>query len=515
MEYHAIPGLPVLFAIYETRVSDFQAFVQESGYEWNERPHFPQTGDHPVVNVNLQDAIAYCKWLTLREQKAGLITELQSYRLPMNGEWDAAVGLISARQRMVGVTQEVEETRTFPWGQEWPPPKRAGNFNSQEISGVDDGYVYTAPVGFFTPSEEGLFDLAGNVWEWAWDQEARVETFGTLRGGSWMYFRKECLLSNYRYQVAADLRSPSVGFRCVFEDKHFTAIFLADAAKAAKDQDQERRNKMATNPAVTAEEVEKMRESMERKPRTVAEVKLPDPTKLTPAKPGQPFQNTLGLNFRPLGDAPLLIGETEVRVQDYLAYATAAAKPWDKKPSFEMKDSHPIVNVTWQEAKAFCEWLTAKDRAANLISAQARYRLPTDAEWSEAAGLKDETGATPAEKDGANKVDFPWGRDPVPPLLSANLDTARMQGYQDNYSYTSPVGSFSPNGAHLYDIAGNVSEWCEDAWPGAAGERVVRGSSWLSSAPNTLLSSARQHLAETATLSSVGFRLMLELNVQP
>jgi formylglycine-generating enzyme required for sulfatase activity len=512
MKFKEMPGTPVLISVWETRIADFDAFLKDTHYAWEFKPHFPQSSLHPVVNTNIQDALAFCAWLTKKERAMGQLTDIQAYRLPTNREWDAAVGLSAGRSKMdLAVTQKVQDERAFPWGTEWPPPPKAGNFNSAEITGNDDGYVYTAPVGQFDPSPEGLYDLAGNVWEWAWDQEVRTDPVGTLRGGSWMYFRKESLFSNYRYQVPVDLRTASIGFRLVLEDKRRNALFSANESKMIADNEKSRRDKLTAKTEVNAEEVAKMREQLNAKPALGAISSLPDPSTLQPAKLGQVFTNALGMNFRPVGEASFLMGEHEVRIQDYQAWLDATHKTWDKKPTFEVKNTYPIINITWREAKDYCVWLTEKDRALKLIGPNDSYRLPADAEWSLAAGLTSEKGTTITEKDRSNKTDYPWGKEWPPPTVSANLDSGHMTSYQDNYSYTSPVGSFSPNSFHIFDLAGNVAEWCEDAWPDANGERVVRGSSWLTSAQEAMLSSARQHLPEKTTRPDLGFRCVLSL----
>jgi hypothetical protein len=64
MVFLPVPGTTILFAQYETRVSDFTEFASAGTYPWSFRPHFEQGKDEPVVGVNLQDAIAYCNWLT-------------------------------------------------------------------------------------------------------------------------------------------------------------------------------------------------------------------------------------------------------------------------------------------------------------------------------------------------------------------------------------------------------------------------------------------------------------------
>lgn len=512
MSFLPVKRTPILMSSHPVRVSDFRAFVEDQKYEWNYSPHFPQGDDHPVVNITLQDAAAFCDWLTEKERKSGAITDLQSYRLPNNREWDSALGLASARKNTLSSDEEIEESQSFPWGTQWPPPPKAGNFNSVEIDGSDDGYPYTSPVGAFNPNGQGFYDMAGNVWQWVWDRDNPLVTGAVLRGGSWMYFRKECLTSTYRYQVPNNLRAPSIGFRVVFEDRHQTAIFLANEEKMRAEEDKQQREMLTMSSKVTEEEIAKMRASLEERrnmpAQTATEVSVPDLASLKPAQPDAPFTSSLGLKFHPIGLPGILFGETEVRVQDY----EAGPKPWTNKPSFTIQPTHPIINVTWEEANAYAEWLTKKDREAKLIPDNAFYRLPTDAEWSFAAGLKEETGGNPQEKHAGNTEDFPWGRNQwPPPPLSANLDTGRMVGYSDNFSYTAPVGSFSPNSNNIHDLAGNAAEWCSDPWPDATGERVVRGSSWISAKQEECYTSHRQHFSESTTLPHLGFRLVLQL----
>ena len=71
---------------------------------------------------------------------------------------------------------------------------------------------------------------------------------------------------------------------------------------------------------------------------------------------------------------------------------------------------HPVCGVSWQDANAFCEWLTKKESADGKLPTGMKYRHPTDEEWSRGVGLAKEEGATPKERSGKNSVDFPWGR---------------------------------------------------------------------------------------------------------
>jgi hypothetical protein len=219
MKFVPVPGTNVLFSIWETRVQDFEAFVRETSHDatqgmYSDRgdgwklqgdtwrsPGFPQGPTHPVVGVNQADAKAFCEWLTKRERAAGRLGPDQSYRLPTDAEWDAAVG-----------------PTEFPWGNQWPPPRGAGNYADEAakrgrykswaiISGYDDGYDATAPVGSFTANAHGLYDLGGNVWEYV-DDRAHG-----LRGASFNYSDRGNLASAYRSTLVN--RYDIIGFRVV------------------------------------------------------------------------------------------------------------------------------------------------------------------------------------------------------------------------------------------------------------------------------------------------------------
>lgn len=510
MPFVGVPGATVLFAVKETRVSDWQAFVAQANYQWDYKPHFDQGPDHPAVGISLQDARAFCSWLTEKERQDKRITADQTYRLPTNEEWDAAIGLLRTRKADLTVDEKVTDERTFPWGLRWPPPAKSGNFAEQEIPGYEDGFPFTAPGGQFTATAEGIFDLTGNVWEWCWDMQVRAEENGVLRGGSWAYFRPECLTSAYRYVVPADLRMPTIGFRCVFQDKQRTAVLLV-AAEEQKAKARAQRREELLGGAVDKEELAAMRKKLAG---SGASSNLPDPSTLTPVAAGKPFQNVLGMEFVPLGDGKLLMGKTEVRVQDFEAWLKVTGRSWDKKPTFLLGATLPASGLTWEDAQAFCEWLTERDRASKLIPADATYRLPSDVEWSLAAGLTDEPGADPAARHGSKPGHYPWSAEGAfpPPGGSVNLDASKIKGYSDSYSYTAPVDTEAPNATGIHGLGGNVSEWCADPWPGSTDERVIRGGSYLSADRELLQTAARLRASKEASRSDVGFRVVLALS---
>lgn len=509
MKFVAVPGTTVMFAVWETRVADYAAFVKDASYAWSYKPHFNQGDDHPVVGVSLQDALSYCAWLTNRERLSGQITSSQSYRLPSNDEWDSAIGLVRARKSETTLDEKMQDERAFPWGLQWPPPPKSGNYAQREIPGYEDGFEYTSPAGSFPQTAEGIFDLGGNVWEWTWDRQVQALPVGTLRGGSWAYFRQECLTSAYKYEVPSKLQAPTIGFRCVFEDRQRTASLLAAQGAKQKEEAQQRKAEMDKN-AVDPKEVAAMQKRL-RDSASAPPPADPIPADLKPAEKDKPHTNSLGMELLPVASLPILAARHEVRVRDYETFAKATSLIWDRKPPYVSAVTQPASGVSWENAQAFCDWLTQKEREAKLIPPAAKYRLPTDAEWSRLTGMPPESGADPSARHLGNKLHFPWGNDAWPPTTgSVNIDSSKAPPYHDTHSYTAPVGSFSANAAGLHDLGGNVSEWCIDEWPGAPDERVIRGGSYLAFERDALLSSSRLHLPKTSALPHIGFRLVLE-----
>ena len=521
LRFVAIPGTAVLFATHETRLQDFKAFAQAAGHAWTFTPHFPQDGDHPAVGVNLQDALAFCNWLTETERAAGKLNTAQLYRLPTDSEWSAAGSI--ARARKPGAVLTAEETlgdqRRFPWGLAWPPPAGAGNLAEGDIPGYSDAYRHTAPVGKFTPTADGLHDLTGNVWEWTWEAELKSTQTGHLRGGSWAYFNEEAMRSAYVYEVPPDLRAATVGFRIVFEDRQRTAQLITAAQKERENQLQAGRSQMlgAAQTGASPEELEAMRARISGTMGSTATATpdLPDPASLTPAKTGAAHTNSLGMKLLPLPNGPILLGQTEVTARQYELFLEATGQTWPDKPPHLSSSEHPAAGIPWQSATAFCEWLTRRQSEAGLIPAGARYRLPTDVEWSAAAGLDTEPGTDPATRNGQTADHFPWNPATTwpPPLRAANLDAPKIPGFDDTHAYTCPVTANEPNARGFYELGGNVSEWCADTWPGTPDDRVFRGGSWLASTREELLTARRSHAPRNVSRANIGFRCALELPV--
>ena len=213
----------VEFCVWLTRVKDFRVFwteVQLENSKW-QPPGFAQSEDHPVVNVSWSDAMEFCRWLTHREHRSGVLPAGQIYRLPTDLEWSAAVGLPPE----AGATPEKRDMGfpgIYPWGTGWPPPSDAGNYTGQEtksdvaIKDFDDGFRWTSPVGAFLANKYGLYDMGGNVWQWCMDDWADGSTRKVLRGASWYNgAMKLSLLSSCRVNASPNSTTDNYGFRVV------------------------------------------------------------------------------------------------------------------------------------------------------------------------------------------------------------------------------------------------------------------------------------------------------------
>jgi formylglycine-generating enzyme required for sulfatase activity len=152
-----------------------------------------------------------------------------------------------------------------------------------------------------------------------------------------------------------------------------------------------------------------------------------------------------------------------------------------RDPGFPQDDRHPVVCVSWNDARGFADWLRGKGGR--------EYRLPTEAEWEYAARSR------------GKNYKYSWGSG-SPAGNVADLSVKRQfpgrpwaiwEGYDDGYVFTAPVGKFAPNELGLYDMTGNVWEWVSDWFdenyyknspkenpqgPAGGAVRALRGGSW-------------------------------------
>ncbi|MBL9177712.1 MAG: SUMF1/EgtB/PvdO family nonheme iron enzyme [Verrucomicrobiaceae bacterium] len=247
MRFVPLRGSSVMFSVWETRVKDYQRFVQETGRPWDKQNSPEKSGWLPATMVNLYDTGAFCEWLTRKERQEGIIGPHDYYRLPSHDEWQAAAG------------------GNYPWGDSWPPPPGAGNLSGGEIreryeklrdaglvtaqtmiedgsgiEGYEDGFATLAPVGSFEPNALGMHDLAGNVQEWCAGSMADLamplftseekSAVGFARGGSFFTADANTAATSHRKPLPAfEALYEDTGFRCVLA-REFTLLSLHETA---------------------------------------------------------------------------------------------------------------------------------------------------------------------------------------------------------------------------------------------------------------------------------------------
>lgn len=230
--------IPADFYIDPTPVTNrqYQRFLEETGlrqpdragkdprigpYQWRDGMPPEDREDYPVVLVSHADAVAYAEW-------AGK-------RLPTADEWEVAA--------------RWPDGWLYPWGNEWQHShcnslewwaKQETSFSFRELEAwqwqtrillEEAPRLMTTPVRFFAPNSAGLFDLAGNVWEWTstGTEDTEIDDMtsrqATLKGGAWFFGAVEASAASYAFLPPGE-RLPYVGFRCVADCEHVERTLL-------------------------------------------------------------------------------------------------------------------------------------------------------------------------------------------------------------------------------------------------------------------------------------------------
>jgi serine/threonine protein kinase len=504
MKFVQVPGTSVLFCIHETRRQDFAVYASEvAGVDrtWKEQGadgfipmETPEL--HPVKKVPWEDAQRFCAWLSKEEGR--------TYRLPTDQEWSIAVGIGSHETWKTGTTPAsvFKNESDFPWGDQWPPPKGSGNYSDQSrkakapgslttngyLESYDDGFPTTAPVMSFQPNKLGIYDLGGNVWEWCADFYDKPGRDRVIRGGSWSEggTRAE-LLSSYRRHFSSTTRYNNRGFRCALES----------GSLASSDTGPAKPNPTLASPSAAV----------------VKPPQAPISSDLSIASKVAPFVNTLGMKFVPIPETKVLMCIHETRKQDYAAFAaanTGVNSPWTQVTGIE---GLPVVDVSWTQAEAFCAWLGKKEGVV--------CRLPTDREWSLAAGIAQMEDPAALPEVLHHKVPgYSWGSSWPPGARSGNFadishraqtnKSLIIEGYDDGYSETAPVMSYPANNLGIHDIGGNVTEWVGGWYDAAQTKRASRDSCWNDATRVDFLLSKRRPMAPEDHSNKLGFRCVIE-----
>jgi formylglycine-generating enzyme required for sulfatase activity len=393
----------------------------------------------------------------------------------------------------------------------------------------------THPVGQKKPNAFGLYDMHGNVQEWCSDWLDKTyysnspnvyqgPSFGSarvIRGGCWWHDPRKPLFcrSWFRHGDAPSQYSNLTGFRIVLESKGTGTLSREDTLVS-----QER-----TSQSKSAELSE-----IKELPLAVAPfeaIKAKEYQKLTAEYLGVSLEKTVDLGsgvkmeFTLIPAGEFMIGSPRsekdrdrdegprhrIKISKgfYMSLSEVTQAQWkvvmSTNPSHFKGDSLPVEQVSWNDAVEFCKKLSQQEGKT--------YRLPTEAEWEYAC----RAGTTT-------------------PFNTGETINTNQSNYHGNYIYgigrkginrqkTSVVGTFTPNAFGLYDMHGNVWEWCSDWYgqdyyskspevdpegPGSGSLRVLRGGSW-DLAPRYCRSAERAWFKPVFQSYSHGFRVVLDL----
>jgi formylglycine-generating enzyme required for sulfatase activity len=413
--------------------------------------HFSNNPQNPVEKVSWDDAQAFC-------QKLSQITG-KTYRLPTEAEWEYACRGGTTTRFYFG--DDANQLEDYAWYEG----------NSQNT---------THPVGQKKPNAWGLYDMSGNVWEWCednWhnsyqnaprDGSAWVTNNSNvhiIRGGSWDDIPEYCRSTD---RSNGDILNLSIGFRVVCVP-NVTSTQLPIATVTS-----------TPLPKVVPTPLTNFTENLP-KGITLEMVGLPAGQFLMGSPDSDPDATSYEKPQHPVKINSFAIGKYPVTQAQYQAVMGTNPSHFKNNPQ------NPVERISWDDAQAFCQKLSQ-------ITGKT-YRLPTEAEWEYAC----RAGTTTRYYfgDDANQLgDYAW--------YSGNSQNT-----------THPVGQKKPNAWGLYDMSGNVWEWCEDNWHNSyawvtnnSNVHIIRGGSWCSY-PSGCRSAFRGFNSQVRQVrSSGGFRVV-------
>ncbi|MDQ0291906.1 SUMF1/EgtB/PvdO family nonheme iron enzyme [Oligosphaera ethanolica] len=528
-------------------------------------PRYSKGAALPVACVKWADAVAFCERLSAKEAWV-------KYRLPTEAEWEYAC--------RAGSQQE------YSW--HW-----SGEFEDE--IGIDDYAWYggnasdaTHEVGTLKPNRWGLYDMHGNVSEWCQDwagpcsQDRQIDPKGAVsgdqrvfRGGSYLCPSGDCR-SVARLRMEPHYWGVNLGYRIVamglvqgdteearqkmrLAEEAWQKMLLAEEAKRQEERlaDEALQQKRRAEEAL--EQKRKAEQALEQERRAVEALQLERRTEEAlqleriakweayraqaaehnAVVAGEEVVNTIGMRFRLIPAGTFRMGsekgddnegpvdeeamshffserpehEVEITQPFYLGVTEVTQAQWEAvrgtNPSFYRGAALPVDCVSWADAVAFCERLSATETGVT-------YRLPTEAEWEYACRA-------------GSQQEFSWHWSDE---LEGEIGIEDYAWYGGNASdATHEVGKLKPNRWGLYDMHGNVWEWCQDwAGPysqdkqtdpkGAAGGpfRLLRGggNNYLRGGGNNYLSWCYRSAARLGRRPllgdiSIGFRIVREV----
>lgn len=435
------------FYLAKTEVTQGQWRAVMGTTPWMDQSDLREGDDYPATNVSWHDARAFCKKLSEKEKK-------YEYRLPSEAEWEYACRAGTTTRFSFG--DDEDSLSGFAWYY-----TNAGIFYL--------GYAHE--VGQLEKNSFGLRDMHGNVREWCEDVyvnnlpggiDPLVSEGGlsrVFRGGGWATRGASCRSAS-RDSFVPTYRDCFVGFRVV---------------------------------------------------RSVAEAPAPPSQQLAPAEvqknlvemdliliPGGTFRmgNPADAQVEVTLTRAFYLGKTEVTQGQWRA--VMGTTPWKRKDHVWEGDNYPATYVSWDDARAFCQKLSAMEGEV--------YRLPTEAEWEYVCR-------------GGTTTRFHFGDDEASLSDYAWWGGLYGEGNAKDERYAHEVGQKKANPVGLFDMHGNVFEWCEDRFtdrlPGGTDPlvlaggwyRVNRGGSWYRRAVNCGSASRGDSRSRSQRSHDLGFRV--------
>ncbi|MBO4544163.1 MAG: formylglycine-generating enzyme family protein, partial [Verrucomicrobia bacterium] len=395
--------------------------VTQAQYEavMGTNPSYFKGADLPVENVNWFEALAFCEKLTAIAKAAGLLPEGYEYTLPTEAQWEYAcrAGTTTAFNNGTNIETEEQIRGVCP--------------NLDPVGWYDDNSNYTTtthPVGQKQPNAWGLYDMHGNVEEWCLDwwgdypASSVTDPTGPATGDYRMQRGGSC--DGFTYAGMCRSAERSRGLPGSINEASCYTGFRVALAPLTKTK-----TKNMTIPL--SEDVDL------------------DMIWIEPGTFMMGSVSELGSNDdETWHDVTLTqgywLGKYEVTQAQYQAIMGT-------NPSYIKGVDLPVEQVTWYDATNFCAKLTARERAAGRLPAGYEYTLPTEAQWEYACRAGTMTSLN-SGMDLSNAEECP------------EMDKVGWYYYNSN-DKTHPVGQKQPNNWGLYDMHGNVYEWCLD-WYG-------------------------------------------------
>ncbi len=472
-----------LITIDNLQVQFLKTEVTQRLYKFvmDENPSYFWGDDLPVESISWYDAIYFCNKLSEIKD----LTPVYSVNGSTNtSDWNYTPHKGKSIDRNVEQNELADGFR-LPTSQEWEYAAKggenynyAGNYYLKEVGWYNgNSKGETHPIAQKKPNGYGLYDMSGNVWEWAWNEEdvyIDQETYyHRICGGSWNSGDAQCVCSGDWTARVASSSSNTVGFRIV---RRFNSGEIFE----------------------TQQEAEQEQLESEIKGQRIAEE-----------------QRGIAGNekiIKKIIDHIGLASINEMRVQVFKTEVTQALYEavMGNNPSYFKGDDLPVENISWYDAIYFCnklseimgllpvyivngstntaDWKYTPHTKATIISSiiqdeQANgFRLPTKEEWQYAA-------------KGGESYKY-----------AGNDDLDDLGWYKENSdNKTHPVAQKEANSYGLYDMSGNVKEWCWDAWGNEY--RVMMNGSYLDDASTCRITKVNGNLASTIS-HDTGFRIV-------